>query len=258
MRAANLNYVESPSVWMRARNAFAIWNRPRTWLVYSIAFGVVAPLVCFAIATWIGWLGLALWPVNLFVLIAVSALAARILRRREWKRVDELAAGVLIVGAVFALPFAAFFGYFGIALLCVSVFEADAEALVVGLLGVQPILSLVAYSVNAFRAHQAARGRASGQRLARAGAAASIALPFLAWLALLGAATATERAILATDRPLAALRLERWRILAPSRDWPELRDAYMTQAPEPPATPRDHRIADAYLALTGKPIDGSD
>lgn len=141
------------SSWLvRALRPLAVWNYPRVWILCSIAFGILGPIVCFAIATPGGILGLGTLPADLFVLIAIVTLATWLLLRGKSAWFDGVACGVFVAGALFAAPFTLMFSLFGIEFLVASVFELNLEGAVLGFLGVQPILALVVYTVNSMRA----------------------------------------------------------------------------------------------------------
>jgi len=242
----------------------AIWNHPRVWLAFSIAFGIVGPLVCFGIVTADESIGLWLWPLNLFVLLAVITMTLWLALRRSRPWMNPLAPGVFTSGALFAAPLAVFFGYFGVVFLGGSLFWGDSETLLLVLLGVQPILTLVTNAVNASKARAAVEANEHSVVSACLAGVAALSVPFCAWLALNAAAAATENAVLESTRPLSELHLGRWQRLAPGYEWPQLRFAYSGELRDSsevlgsPRTALKQRIADAYLELTGEPIHWSD
>jgi hypothetical protein len=249
--------------WTRVCAVVEIWRRPRLWLAYTLAFGITTPLVCFAVATRIGMFGRATLPLDLYVLVAVATTSSWLFLRRRVRWLDGFAAGVFVGGAAFAAPLALFFGYFGVAFLAGSPFYRDAEMALAGALGVQPIFAFVAYAANAAIASKAHGGRAGSGFPLLLGFLLSSLLPLAAWLEVNALANSTERAVLDTARPLEGLHLERWRVLAPGYDWPRLDEALSIPHDDSPGalelrTERDHRIADAYRALTGRALGAWD
>jgi hypothetical protein len=237
-------------LWLRR---LRIWEHPRPWRAWSIVFGVLGPAACFAIASFDGWFDLALIPVDLFVLATVGAMATRIVRRERGDEFDAFLTGALFAGAVFAIPFAATIGVLGLVSVPLLFLGPSLEALLFAFLGVQPLVGTVTYLIHAARAWRLPMTRVHRWQpvvgfFGPAVVCVALFFAFSTW------ASAIQRTILDTDRPLEVSKLERWRVLAPGRKWPALRDAYEYEVwdLDDRHGPRAQRIRAAYVALTGR------
>ena len=251
-----LSYTEAPSLWTRFRFALAIWNHPRIWLACSITFGVVAPLVCFGIATWEEMLGLPTLALDSYAVFAAATMGCWLAMRGESDSFDAIASGVFFAGALFAIPFALYFGLFGVFFLLVAVTRFDGSALAFGCLGVAPLAAVIVYGISGRRAMPAQRDRSLHQF---AGFIASIAVLVAVGLPLNLGATAIENLVLNTDQPLDRSQLTRWRLYAPGYRWPGLVQAMDGEtSSEARVSARGSRIAQAFEMLTGDDIEPSD
>jgi hypothetical protein len=232
------------------------------WLFTSF-FGVAAPVVCFGFATLLGIFGRWTVPLDLFAGIAVATSVAWLVARERWSAFQAVACGVFSAGALFAVPFALYFGSFGVSFLFASLANLELAMAPWALLGIAPILGLAVYARNARTAWRATCARDRRRFLPLVSALLSAALPGGVAVVIGRAAEGLETAILDSTRPLEGLELERWRWLARGDEWDRLRSTYFaitqsdSMAPAP-LSERERRIADAYFRLTGRTLYWSD
>lgn len=156
------------------------------WFLGSWLFGVIAPAVCFWAADQAGIFHGHRVFVNGTALGIVAALSVWLLLPRRMPRLDAFAAGAMITGILLATLFTLLFGLFGLVFLFRGLTAWDQEDMLLGLLGVQPLFTLIILARNASQAHYWILWDGLDRGKALAWVLGLLAVPLLAWGLQLG------------------------------------------------------------------------
>ncbi len=232
----------------------------RKWTWFSLAFGVLGPIACFATASASRLFANSTIGMDVYAAICVGTLIAWFVGGRGSAKFSAFASGTFLAAAFVAVP-ALLFTFVAALLAFGSLPPRGTLVVLAMLLGVQPAISLFIFGRNAFIADAradalAGAGTLQGHRVL------GFATPFL--LALLAFETPGEIQSICFRRVIDeipnnervwidACRVMRWGM--DWRDWEKSRDDDLARTDDPAALARAERIAAAYAQITGDEIE---